>query len=221
MRINKRRSSIASKNQSLMEAMEQLESRQMLTDSVFVESGLDWHGVHFTNWAQNMWVVTFMGQQPTVQAQLRAAQVATALGVNPTSIDVSLKGEFARITTASHVTEQAVDHAKQTLSFVRNVEPDLLKTVNQVPNDSLYSLQWAHDNTGQSVGDASYPSGFNSGAGTIGRHQDRAGLERLDRLEQRGRRSARHGRGLHAPGPAGQHVAQPRRDRGQRRGRRW
>ena len=43
------------------------------------------------------------------------------------------------------------------LDFVEDVEPSYMKSINLVPNDSYYSDQWGHDNTGQAT---SYGGGY-------------------------------------------------------------
>ena len=82
--------------------MEQLEPRQMLdgtptvpatSSSRFVNSPLDWQGVHYANWSQGSWIVTFNNDQSMAQATARARQIATALGVDAIQVQPTALGD--------------------------------------------------------------------------------------------------------------------------------
>lgn len=141
--------------------MDQLEPRAMLAaDARFTPTALNWNGINFTNVVANSWVVTFQGEQSQAQAQARVQQVATALGVRAASIDVSVSGMFARLTSPDRITENAVAQARQQLGFLRQVQPEELRFIQRQPNDAEFARQWPHLNTGQAAG--------NSGPGTAG-----------------------------------------------------
>lgn len=157
--------------------MEALEPRTHLSGGVgpqpanaalarFFPSTLQWHGIRLDNWSQGSWIVQFKGEQPQAQAEARARQVASALGVNVSEVQTTLLGKFARIQTSDRITEAAIANVKGAFGFLANVEPDLLRDVNRVPNDALYGSQWPHKNTGQNVGGPELADGFGSGAGT-------------------------------------------------------
>src|SRR4051812_23471986 len=101
MRMHKRRSAVVSRGGSFSGMMEELESRQMLDGasnlSRFQGSPLDWRGYHFDNWSRGSWVITFNQEQSRSQADARARQVATALGVSPLQVTTSALGKFASI----------------------------------------------------------------------------------------------------------------------------
>jgi subtilisin family serine protease/subtilisin-like proprotein convertase family protein len=166
MRMNKRKSKFSQLPQSFAEGMEHLEPRTMLSGEVgsttrdFSGSVIDWHGAHMTNWSRGSWIVTFDTEQSRVQAEARARQVATALGINAVQVEASPLGHFARIQTPSVVSEAAVSAAVQQFGFLHNVQPDLLSTTSRLPNDATFAQQWPLRNIGQAAD--------SSGNGTIG-----------------------------------------------------
>lgn len=136
--------------------MEQLEPRQMLdgtptTNSRFVNSPLDWQGVHYANWSEGSWIVTFNQDQSPAQAAARARQVATALGIDALQVEPTALGRFARIQTGQRVTEAALSAAKSQFNFLHNVEPDLLNEAYRTPNDATFAQQWPLRNIGQAA----------------------------------------------------------------------
>lgn len=174
MRMNKFRNvSKLSKRMGMSDGsgaeLEQLEPRQMLdgtptvpstSSSRFVNSPLEWQGVHYANWSQGSWIVTFNNDQSMAQATARARQIATALGVNAIQVQPTALGRFARIQTSDRITESALAAAKAQFSYLHNVEPDLLNTVSRTPNDATFAQQWPLRNIGQQAD--------SSGTGTPG-----------------------------------------------------
>lgn len=157
-------------------SMDPLEQRLMLDASPrTTPTEMDWRGGHYTNISQGSWVLTFTSTQSQAQATARAAQVATALGVQTSAIEVTPRGQFARIQTNGVITENAVDALRAQLPFLRQVEPETLAHVSAIPNDARYGEQWAHNNTGQVAGysgigtpgaDISSPEAWNISTGS-------------------------------------------------------
>lgn len=160
MRMNKRKSSGAKiSHTSFAEGggMEHLEPRTMLDGAVgstardFNGSPLTWHGSTVANWSRGSWIISFAGEQSQAQADARARQVATALGVTPLQVQTSALGRFARIQTAGSISEAAVSAAKLQFGFLHNVEPDLLRAPSRLPNDATFAQQWPLRNIGQAA----------------------------------------------------------------------
>ncbi len=151
-----------------MDGFEQLEPRQLLDGVMGPEvrearvtpASLTWQGVQISDWNRGSWVITFQGEQPREQARIRAQQVATSMGLTVTKVESSPLGRFARIQTATQVTEAAVGRAVSQFGFLRAFEPEMISYTTRVPNDARLGDQWAINNTGQ-------PSG-QSGPGTPG-----------------------------------------------------
>lgn len=159
MRRNKRKSSGAknSHSSSFGDGMEHLEPRTMLDAAIgsltrdFTGSPIDWQGEHMANWSRGSWIVTFSGEQSRAQADARARQVATALGITPSQVDPSPLGRFARIQTAGAISEAAVAAARLQFGFLLNVQPDRLSAPSRLPNDATFAQQWPLRNIGQAA----------------------------------------------------------------------
>lgn len=150
---------------TMSEGMEQLEPRQLLAfGDTFQPGALDWRGQHLNDWNSGSWIITFNGEQSRAQADARARQIATAIGVNPAQVITSALGKFANIWVNDRVTEAAVDAARQQFPFMRNFEPDRIVHTDRVPNDATFAQQWPIRNTGQAAG--------NSGPGLPGADMD-------------------------------------------------
>ena len=152
----------------LSRGLEHLEQRLVLSSGVDVVGPLPnaytqgtstWHGFN-VEVLKGSWIITFTQRLSQQEATQKAQQVAAALGVTPDLVRPSTLGRFAEIRTRGQVTEAAVENVKASLPFVQQIEPNLLKHSELVPNDPRYNEQWALNNTGQLAGYA--------GAGTPG-----------------------------------------------------
>jgi subtilisin family serine protease/subtilisin-like proprotein convertase family protein len=115
------------------------------------------------------WVLTFRTQMPKAMAESRARQVAGFLGLNPSNVSVSPLGQFAKITgTPGQVTDADGDRALARFGFLQQVEPDIQMRKLLVPNDGLFSRQWALQNTGQPFSDLVGGAVTPPVAGTVG-----------------------------------------------------
>ena len=130
--------------------MESLEARQLLSGVRTSQEAFVWRGTQVEA-VQNSWVLSFDTTQSAAQARARAAQVATALGVQVSAIETTPRGKFARLQTSGRINEQAADRALSQFGFLRGVQPETLRQIQLTPNDARFGEQWGHRNTGQSV----------------------------------------------------------------------
>lgn len=140
--------------------LETLESRQML--SADLPAGGEW--VQWGNGrvaaVADQYLVTFDDYLGNAQAEIRAREVATRLGVVAENVRSIGRGGWASFTTSGTVSRSAVEELSREMDGLRWVEPDRLQEVERVPNDPRYGELWHLENTGQFV--------QGSGLGTIG-----------------------------------------------------
>lgn len=142
--------------------METLEQRTMLSGEMgpqplvvsarVTPTTMVWQGQTYTNVSKGSWVISFAATQSQAQATTRTAQIASALGIQTSAIETTIRGRFARIQTNGQVTEQKVANILSAFPFVLAIEPEKLAAVQQTPNDARYGEQWPHQNNGQDVG---------------------------------------------------------------------
>ncbi|MDI1289227.1 MAG: S8 family serine peptidase, partial [bacterium] len=140
--------------------LENLEARQML--SADLPEGGEW-----VSWGNgrvaavaDQYLVTFDNYLGNAQAEIRAREVATRLGVVAENVRSIGRGGWASFTTTGAVSRSAVEQLSREMDGLRWVEPDRLQEIERVPNDPRYGELWHLENTGQFV--------QGSGLGTIG-----------------------------------------------------
>ncbi len=140
--------------------LENLEPRQMLSADLPANGAWTEWGAGRVVAVANQYLVTFDDYLGNAQAEVRAREVATRLGVIAENVQSIGRGGWATFTTAGTVSLDAVERLSREMDGLRWVEPDRVQQLNRVPNDPRYGELWHLENTGQFV-----PG---SGLGTIG-----------------------------------------------------
>jgi len=139
---------------------ENLELRQML--SAELPAGGEWveWGTGRVAAVADQYLVTFDDYLGNSQAELRAREVATRLGVVAENVRSIGRGGWASFTTTGEVSKSAVERLSREMDGLAWVEPDRLQEINRAPNDPRFGELWHLENTGQFV--------QGSGLGAIG-----------------------------------------------------
>jgi len=155
---------LGKRNNAASRAFENLEARQML--SAELPAGSEW-----VDWGSgrvaavaDQYLVTFDNYLGNAQAELRAREVATRLGVVAENVKSIGRGGWASFTTAGTVSKAAVERLSREMDGLAWVEPDLVQEVSRVPNDPRLGELWHLENTGQFVSNG----GAGGNLGTIG-----------------------------------------------------
>jgi subtilisin family serine protease/subtilisin-like proprotein convertase family protein len=139
-------------------SFEQLEHRQLLSLEALPASA------SWTRWGEamvpavtNSYIVTFKDYQSDDNARLMTQDVVNALGVTATNISPIGRGMWATFTTQGAITPAMAKRVAQSLPQVQWVEPNQVKKIAAVPNDTEYNTQWYQNNTGQFPPQATNP----------------------------------------------------------------
>lgn len=133
-------------------SVETLETRELLSAEALPD------GASWVEWGNGQlaavtgsYIVTFTEDLGKDNAALRAADVASALGVTAWDFEAIGRGKWAKFQSASPISLSQVRGLTSDFPFVQWVEPDQVKKAERVPNDPQYGDQWWLKNVGQLV----------------------------------------------------------------------
>jgi subtilisin family serine protease/subtilisin-like proprotein convertase family protein len=142
-------------------AIDTLERRELLAADVLPE-GSEW--VRWGNGEvaalRGGYIVTFTEDLGRANAELRARDVANALGITAWDFEGIARGKWASFKTEAPITRTQIESLTTDFPFVQWVEPDQVRKSNRVPNDPAYIEQYWARNIGQTLA--------NGQAGTAG-----------------------------------------------------
>jgi len=133
-------------------AIDTLERRELLAADVLPE------GAEWVRWGNSDvaalrggYIVTFTEDLGRDNAELRARDVAAALGITAWDFQGIARGKWASFSTEAPITRTQIESLTTDFPFVQWVEPDQVRKSNRVPNDPAYIEQYWARNIGQTV----------------------------------------------------------------------
>jgi subtilisin family serine protease/subtilisin-like proprotein convertase family protein len=131
------------------EAMQTLESRVHL-DAGIVEAPLRWYG-HDVKVDEGSWVLAFDDRPGRTAGMERARAVARAMGIEPTYVDATVSGRYAKFETPARITEGMAQAIVRNFPGLTAFDPDYMNYTALIPNDARFAEQYVHLNTGQFI----------------------------------------------------------------------
>jgi len=139
----------AGRGEGDFQSMQPLEPRVHL-DAGIVQGTLNWYGYNVAV-DQGSWVVAFDDRPGRAAGIERARAVAQSLGIEPTFVDATGTGRYAKFETPVQITEGMTQAALRNFPGLKAFNPDTLSFTTLIPNDARFNEQYVHLNTGQFV----------------------------------------------------------------------